>query len=84
VRNLKANEIVLRAKSGRVYLPFGVSPRIPATASANVVAQFYQVEAKSAGQYFFLVSPGTLEYELWLPGHKPVSFAASLVRPAAR
>jgi len=84
VRSLKAYEIVLRAKSGRVYLPFGVPPRILATASANVVAQFYQAESKSAGQYSFLVSPGSLEYELWLPGHKPVTFAASLVRPVGR
>ena len=84
VRNIKPDQVVLRAESGRVYLPFGVPSPIPSTASASVVATFYRVEVKSAGQYFFLVRPGGFRYELWLPGHRPVSFAASLVRPAIR
>lgn len=79
VRGLRTDQIVLRAESGRIYLPFGGPVRIPSTASASVVAHFYQVEAKSAGQYFFLVRPGDLRYELWLPGRRPVSVAASLV-----
>lgn len=84
IRSLKADQIVLRAESGRVYLPFGAPAPIPSTASASVVANFYQVEARSAGQYFFLVRPGELRYELWLPGHRPVSFAVALVRPGGR
>ena len=84
VRSLKSDQIVLRAESGRVYLPFGAPSPIPSTASASVVAHFYQVEANSTGQYLFLVRPGDLQYELWLPGQRPVSFAASLVRSRAR
>ena len=83
-RRFRADQIVLRAESGRVYLPFGAPHPISSTASANVVAYFYQDEAKSAGQYFFLVRPGELRYELWLPGHRPVSFAASMVRSTTR
>ena len=83
-RSLKGDQIVLRAASGRVYLPFGAPPPIPSTASASVVAQFYQVEAKSAGRYLFLVRPGDLRYELWLPGRSPMSVAASLVRSEVR
>ena len=84
VRSLKATEIVLRAESGHLYMPVGSPVPIPRNASANVAAQFYGVETKSAGQFWFLVSPGNLRYELWLAGYKPVSFGASLVRPPAR
>jgi hypothetical protein len=84
IRSLKRDQIVLRAESGRVYLPFGAPPPVPSTASATVVAHFYQVEAKSAGRYVFIVRPGDLRYQLWLPGHSPVSVAASLVRSERR
>ena len=84
LRSLKPDQIALRSESGRVYSPFGSPSPIPPAASANVVAHFYRAEASSAGQYFFLVRPGGFRYELWLPGRRPLSFAASLVRSAAR
>ena len=84
LRGLKSDQIVIRAESGVLYHPFGAPSQVPSTASASVVAHFYQAEAKSAGEYLFLVPPGGFRYELWLAGHRPVSFVASLVRSAAR
>ena len=79
-------QIVLADPTGRTYAPFGVAVEGNELENRSLLAAYKTPTAQrlSERQYFFLVAPGLMAFELRIPGLKPVSVAPSLATTSLR